>query len=462
MLFVENKISSINKEVSMARTLGAWDCEYCDTKRIWGNIFDCPGCGKPRSRGVRFYIVDNAPPVTSEIAKVLGSGGPNWYCGHCESGNKDDVTKCWNCGAEKGSSPSHEVKSYSQGAEPRSTKEAELADPDGKSWVDPEPLNLEVSVEKPRQVQYPYAPDFGEESAEPSVFEKMLNTFSESYNARFYAVGGAILLGLVLLFVFVYQFFFKTHVETAQVTGYRWSQNVIVQEYQVVHDSNWTSHPSDAYNVSSDYINTGREQKIHDGWVDVPYQDTCYETVSYESNCTRSVYVSKTCTGYRDNGDGSYDSYDYECGSSESESYSCTLTREDPYSCTKTRQDEVYHYEDIYDWYYEYDINRWVAVANYPTSGENHDPYYFGDFVLKSPFNGNGTPELGQQQQSQNPGTYSVDFFCPDNIKIGSNGHFKRDYPLEVWKLFEMGKGYHIEVNFLNVIITYPNPITEK
>ena len=116
MLFVENKISSINKEVSMARTLGAWDCEYCDTKRIWGNIFDCPGCGKPRSRGVRFYIVDNAPPVTSEIAKVLGSGGPNWYCGHCESGNKDDVTKCWNCGAEKGSSPSHEVKSYSQDA----------------------------------------------------------------------------------------------------------------------------------------------------------------------------------------------------------------------------------------------------------------------------------------------------------------------------------------------------------
>ena len=71
MLFVENKISTINKEDRMARALGAWNCEYCDMARIWGNVFGCPGCGKPRSRKVRFHVVDNAPVVTPEVIALL-------------------------------------------------------------------------------------------------------------------------------------------------------------------------------------------------------------------------------------------------------------------------------------------------------------------------------------------------------------------------------------------------------
>jgi len=394
---------------------------------------------------VRFYQIPDAPIVTPEIAEQLGSGGPNWYCNHCDSGNKDDNAKCWNCGAEKGTSPSHEVKNYLKGERvPKSMKEAEEADPDGKSWVVPMPVIPTVDSEL--------------EDESPST-EDRYKSFDNKIN-RFkpFVIGTAVVVGLAFLVLLIYQVFFNTHIELVQVSGYSWTQNVMVQEYQTVHDSSWTTHPAEAYNVSSDYRDTGRDEKIHDGWTTEEYQDTCYETVSYQDTCTDSKYVSDTCTGTTDNGDGSFDTYTYECGSYESYTYSCTNTRQEPYSCTQTRQVEVYHYEDVYDYYYEYDIDMWITIVNYPTSGTNHSPFYFSDFTLNDAYEESDTPRLGQQQAFQFPGEYTVTWLCQGNAKVGDEGYFTQKYSLSEWELFETGVDYPIKVNFFNAILKMPTP----
>jgi len=122
----------------------------------------------------------------------------------------------------------------------------------------------------------------------PSVFGILSNRVAEKLPPRLelktlkpFAIGLAIALVVVLLSFLIYQFFFNTHQELVQVSGYNWSQNVTVQEYQVVHEDSWTTHPSDAYNIDSDYRDTGRDEKIHDGYHTESYTDTCYQTETY-------------------------------------------------------------------------------------------------------------------------------------------------------------------------------------
>lgn len=156
--------------------------------------------------------------------------------------------------------------------------------------------------------------------------------------------------------------------------------------------------------------------------------------------------------------DGPFVTYDYECGGYESYTYSCVQTRQEPYSCTKTRDEELYHYENIYDWYYIYDIDKWVTIANYATSGNDHEPYFYSDFELNNPYDEASSPQLGQQRQFQIPGKYSVTFFCKKNTKVGDEGYFTREYSLHEWEMLEYEVDYPIEINAFNGVVTYPNP----
>jgi hypothetical protein len=416
------------------RRLGAWDCRYCNTKKILGNIYECPGCGHPRHKGVRFYQIPYGPIVTEEIQKQLGSGGPNWYCEHCGCGNRDTDTKCMDCGAPKGSSPTHEVKVYQgRNSGPKSTEEAEELDPDGESWVSEkepskfyaDPVDEYIPEEESREHYSSY--DSNSYSSVPPR--------KEPFEWKKY---GLIALAVILFFSLGFlghQIFFNTHEETVAIAGYSWEQKVVLEEYTAVRESNWSSHPPEAYDIDVDYRDTGRDRKVHDGWRTVTYMDTC----------SRSVYVSRTCSETVDNGDGSFSTRTYECGSNQTEYY----------SCQKTRQEEVYHYEDIWDNYYTYTIDKWVFVEEYPTSGTDHTPVFAQVEVSNTYLS--GTPTLGQQQANEIPGKYKIQFKSENN-KIGEDGYFERDYPLEEWLLFSEEKEYTITVNIFNHILEKPEP----
>ncbi len=434
------------------KRLGAWDCRYCNTKRILGNIFECTGCGHPRHKGVRFYQIPDGPIVTKEIQKQLGSGNPNWYCEHCGCGNRDTETLCEDCGAPKGSSPSHEVKVYRDGNVPTSTEEAEMLDPDGESWVEVEHEEFTDQIEEPElndsywdekdqeenfflEQAIPLSEDTSTSNKNTIIYEKDLSQRKAPVNLKKYGIIALSIFIFLLLSFLVYQTFFNTHKETVTVAQYSWEQKVVVEEYSAQRESSWSTHPPQAYDIEVAYLDTGRDEKVHDGW----------ETISYMDTCSRSVYNSRTCYQTVDNGDGSFSTESYECGSYDTEYY----------SCTKTRQEEIFHYEDIWDNYFTYTVNSWILTQEFPTSGSDHMPF-FADIEIANLYV-TGTPVLGQQRVTEIPGRYQILFNCEDE-KISKDGYFEKDYPLEEWLLFSEKEEYTIKVNSFNLIIEYPKP----
>jgi hypothetical protein len=434
------------------RRLGTWNCKYCDRIGISVIEFTCPGCSHPREQGVVFIPDPNGPIVTPEMAKILGSGGPNWYCLHCKSGNQDDRATCMDCGAPKGSSPSHKVKKYIGGQEPKTAEEAEAMNEDGKSWVDvSETENIAIGYVKTAR-SVPDQKNWVQTRAVDFVTsaQKSLGAWTLP----------ALVFSIIVIFAAVFGIskFFIKHNENVSVQSFQWNNQIVtIEEFQVVHQTSWTNYPGDAYNVSSEYLDTGRDQKITDRWDTVPYQDTCYEDKPYVTTCTESEYVSKQCPTTIDNGDGTFTYGSEECGGYEPKTVSCTKYRPEPYTCTKTKQVEVFHYEDIWDNFYNYDVNRWITISVHPTSGNNHNPFYFSDFTLQNPYY-EGNPQIGQQKKIETEGTYSVRF-CGNNKKIETEGCFDREYPLIEWKEFQIERQYVIVVDGYDNIVTFPSPI---
>jgi hypothetical protein len=221
---------------------------------------------------------------------------------------------------------------------------------------------------------------------------------------------GTGLLIAILAFI-IYGMFFSYHEVPATISGFSWSRNVEVQEYQLLAQEGW-SQPADATPTGHETRQSGT-RKVSDGYHTETYLDTCY----------RSVYHSKTCT--KDNGNGSFSTYD--CGSSSSESY----------SCTKSEQVEDYHYEPIYDTWYFYKVWRWITTDNYPTSGTGKEPFYSTD----------GHAVDATHRRNEQPGTYTVTFACADL------GPFTRTYSLNEWNAMQVGDAYTITTNAVKAIV---------
>ena len=103
----------------MAIREGRWDCPSCGSTAIYGRFVDCPGCGKPRPAGVRFYLTADAPVITEPERLKEAHAGPDWICLHCEASNRATLDQCGGCGAARGSSPTQPVHTYGDGEVPR-------------------------------------------------------------------------------------------------------------------------------------------------------------------------------------------------------------------------------------------------------------------------------------------------------------------------------------------------------
>lgn len=401
-----------------------WDCHYCGHTGIMGYEYDCPGCGKPRSRGVTFYDPPTPIIATSEQMEKMGGQDPNWYCEHCDSGNKQSNDKCWKCGAPRGSSPDNEQYNYEEGKDKAYSEDAA-----NRLQATVVPIQRE---RRPEATDDPYNPPTSTVRAhdhmDPDLprFSSSTGTYQSSYGStaiepdgsslKKYGIIGGSLLAVALVIFAIWFFGFNTHKVDAHVTGFAWNQSVSIEEYQTFHEQGW-SCPSGG-RVTNQEIRQNGNDKIHDGWDTVPYPSTCY----------KSEYHSKTC--YRNNGNGSKSSY--ECGSSV----------QVPYSCTKTKQVERYHYVPHMQTWYWYDIDRWTQILLKQTSGTNHTPVY--DPVQ---------PDGDKQRRIEIPGTYTVNFSAEDP------GPFNHEYDLKSWLLFNPEGVYQIEVNPVHAIITYPNPV---
>ncbi|HOX95779.1 MAG TPA: hypothetical protein PLI45_00140 [Candidatus Woesebacteria bacterium] len=389
----------------MSTKVGAWDCPYCGTKGNPGFEYGCSGCEHPRPKGVRFYLPDNAPEATSEQVEKMGHD-PNWYCSYCESGNVDRVKRCWKCGAPRGSdSAQHSTRVFVGNDIPRSAEEAEkmeetVTPETEKPYVPTEDLLYGIVNEQTVEAE-----DLSQLSIES---EDIKETDSDRRKKRWTITG--VILSVLLVFVGIYFFFIRTTEQIAVVDGFSWTQNVLIEEYQTHQKEGW-SIPVGGRETGSEIRQSGTV-KVTDGYHTETQMDTCY----------RSVTVPQTCT--RDNGNGSFDSYDCSYSSSES------------YSCTNTVTVEDYHFEPVYDTWYFYDIDEWTAIGNYPTSGNDHSPYY-----------DDAQPVGNLQRRIEQPGVYKV-FFSSEGLKP-----FSRTYSLETWKLFEYDQEHIIKINAFKIIL---------
>ena len=78
--------------------IGCWDCTYCGTDRISGELRDCPNCGHPRDKDIKFYLAD---PKNYAADQDNVSKNPDWLCPFCDSLNPDSATICSSCGAAR-------------------------------------------------------------------------------------------------------------------------------------------------------------------------------------------------------------------------------------------------------------------------------------------------------------------------------------------------------------------------
>lgn len=95
--------------------MGYWDCPYCGTKGVRGDVVNCPSCGRARG-DVQFYVkgytegstirkdeLQQFEQLDEEKAKAIGDQ-PDWYCSFCNSLNSNGAQFCGNCGATRADS----------------------------------------------------------------------------------------------------------------------------------------------------------------------------------------------------------------------------------------------------------------------------------------------------------------------------------------------------------------------
>ena len=88
----------------MAIREGRWDCQYCGSKKLLGRQETCLGCGHKRGHGTKFYLAEGEPEVVDSEQLRRAKIGSDWYCEHCQNGNRNDTESCSQCGANRDSS----------------------------------------------------------------------------------------------------------------------------------------------------------------------------------------------------------------------------------------------------------------------------------------------------------------------------------------------------------------------
>lgn len=94
---------------------GKWKCSYCGGVNL-GRDVKCTQCGQPRGKDVKFFLDGDAQEVADQGLVDMARGGADWTCAFCGTNNRGRETRCRQCGAEKGTSPSLQEKMVIEGA----------------------------------------------------------------------------------------------------------------------------------------------------------------------------------------------------------------------------------------------------------------------------------------------------------------------------------------------------------
>jgi len=290
--------------------MGYWDCPFCGSKGIRGDVVNCPSCGRARG-DVQFYMKDydegetreendraDVEYLSEEQAKYV-SKNPDWYCSFCNSLNSDNAQFCGNCGASRADSESN----YFQMLEKKKAREAaEAAAQAGNK-----------APQKP--------------SRKP------------------------LFIILALLLVIVGVFVFMNGNKTAgdlKVTALNWVRNINIEENRMFSESGWElpsgAEKTDARNEIHHY------DQVLDHYENVDVRRSRQVVDHYETYYT-----------YSDNGNGTFTEVPHERPVYTTEYY------------TETVRQPVYRSVPRYATKYYYNIWRWTPSRDVTARGDDHN-----------------------------------------------------------------------------------------
>jgi hypothetical protein len=308
---------------------GRWRCTHIDLSgedacnfENRGQALKCDKCGKHRPKNVQFYLPDNAKVIVDQDEIYEAMAGANWSCMHCNYDNKATSDTCVHCDT--------------------------IRDTEYEKWIN---LGGELKQKSYAAGQTPKSSKTLKQKADEYVPVK--NRFK-----KYLKIGGFSLLGILVIW-FIYSQFFATKEIEVEVAGYSWERQVSIEEEQTFREEGW-SVPSGGRQKRKVKKQSGTEEVYdHSEWDEEPiYEDVLVGTRSVEC-------------GTIDNGNGTF-----ETQYCEEDVY------EQQETGTREVEHKVYRKEPVYDYWYTYDIDKWVEVRNPSVSGKDHNAKW-PDYNLK-------------------------------------------------------------------------------
>lgn len=272
----------------MAIREGRWDCPSCGTKGILGRHTSCSQCGRPRPKGIKFYLPSNTDEVADPSLLAIAQQGADWICQYCSASNRVADQFCTQCGAERGTSPTQDVKSYGLDDVPHS------GDNDS-----PVPA-LSIAASKPSK-------------------------------GNFFSLKRAIATLALSLTVGTGTWFVVPRSFQTTVSNVSWERQIVIEHYITVTESDW-SIPSGGRLISQ-----SREIKAYEQVLD--HYETRTRQVSEQVAVGSETYVC----GQKDLGNGFFE--DETCTRTKYETRTHTETYEEPIY----RQEPIYATKYTYE-----------------------------------------------------------------------------------------------------------------
>ena len=355
---------------------GYWDCPYCDSKDIDGLVDNCPNCGRHKPENVKYHLkgqhvqenkiykaaqVDESDVLSTEelhsagISKEECDGNhKEWVCSYCNSLNNWADKFCTSCGSPK------EEANLEYGMQKRK-KSSNNPEEYVALWGDDEESSKyfkEQLEEKPKII----AEDNEGSTSKSENVEKEYTLKNKLFDL-FRLIGGGITdnalpIIMSLIFLLCAGICFFPHTDEVTVTGFHWERNISIEDYRTVRESDWS--------VSSG----GRvysEQTELKGYVSVIDH---YKTVT-ETKSRQVIDHYETNYTYSDNGNGTFTEHSSQTPVYKTEYYE------------ESHEEPIYRQDPVYATKYYYEIERWLdSGKDYPSSGNDHEPYWNTDYTL--------------------------------------------------------------------------------
>jgi hypothetical protein len=307
--------------------MGYWTCPICGTTGIEGPEETCPNCGSGKDKSVKYYMDPNNPIYLDDYKNV----GPDWYCSYCGNANKNDITSCVFCGANKKEQSGNyfEVTGLKQDCEFTENEYIE------------EEQKLDDSIKEPE--------DYGALADETNLGSDSLFNFKKVFSW----LGPVALVGLAIIaFIFLIIPIFQPKRQNLSIEDYSWTREVRVESLQNVSENGW-------------YVPAGGEVEYTRN--EIHHYDDVFdhnETRTRTYNETILIGYDEVITGYSDNGNGTFTELTTSVPKYQ------TITK------TETYLEPIYIQVPVYETKYYYNIDKWLYSHSLKSKGINTNPYW--------------------------------------------------------------------------------------